>query len=150
MAGSVSKPSRHIESSCLWILPLFPAPIRSIPYLVISKGSFSVPTAVLFKSHLRQSLQVMLKSAFVFENKAFKSSPWSHTEEEWFCDNGLNPRSAFREFLFVLSRIGFSVFVHWKWRILSSCTDLKIRRNWRFLLQVEVYVHHGTFYSTTL
>lgn len=53
---------------------LLPLPIWSIPYLAISKGSFSVPTAVLFKSHLQHSLQAMLKSAFVFENKALKAA----------------------------------------------------------------------------
>lgn len=52
----------------------FPLPIWSIPYLAISKGSFSVPTAVLFKSHLQHSIQAMLKSAFVFENKALKAA----------------------------------------------------------------------------
>lgn len=59
--------------ACEFLLP-FLAPIWSIPYLAISKGFFLVATAVLFKSHLQHSLQAMLKSAFVFENKALKAA----------------------------------------------------------------------------
>lgn len=52
----------------------FPAPIWSIPYPAISEGFVSVPTAVLFKSHQQHSRQAMLRSAFVFENKALKAA----------------------------------------------------------------------------
>lgn len=59
----------------LVLLPLLlPLPICSIPCLAISKGSFLVPTAVLFKFHLQHSLQAVLKSAFVLENKALKAA----------------------------------------------------------------------------
>lgn len=99
--------------TCESFLP-FPLPIWSIPHLAISKGSFSVPTAVLFKSHLQHSLQAMLKSAFVFENKALKAARGATEKSSDFCDNGLNPRSEFRKYI-CLSRIGFSLFVGWKW-----------------------------------
>lgn len=76
--GGFSKPRRMPAAIlkaliCRFLLPS-PLPIWTIPYLAISKGSFSVPTAVLFKSHLQCALQAMLKSAFVFENKALKAA----------------------------------------------------------------------------
>ena len=67
-------PAALLKALACEFLLSFLFPIWCIACPATSKGSFSVPTAVLFKSHLLHSLQVRLKSASVFENEALKAA----------------------------------------------------------------------------
>lgn len=86
--------SQSESSSGGCLLPC-PFPIWNIAYLAIFKGSFSVPTAVLFKFHL----QAKLESAFVLENIALKAARGATWKSSGFCDSGLNSRNALRVFV---------------------------------------------------